>query len=188
MSAVMADESIGDPWTEESYFALGERRDRIELVDGGVWMSPAPSFLHQTVSRRLANAIECSAPSGWLVIEAANVRIEPSRILIPDILVTNLPLDTVMASAADVALVVEVVSPSTVAQDRMFKPQLYATAGIPSYLRVELPKTGPGELVLHKLAGDVYTPEASVHAGEELRLTEPFPVEIDTDTLFPGRP
>ncbi|SCG74694.1 Uma2 family endonuclease [Micromonospora humi] len=47
------------------------------------------------------------------------------------------PRDGLWLHAADVALVVEIESPSSRRYDRLIKPTLYAEAGIPHYWRVE---------------------------------------------------
>jgi Uma2 family endonuclease len=44
--------------------------------------------------------------------------------------------------------VVEIVSPSSVTMDRVTKPAVYAEAGIPVYLRVELEGRGGPEVVV----------------------------------------
>ncbi len=174
-----------EPWTEDDYFALGETQQRIELVDGGLLVSPSPGFPHQMVVHTLTEVLQAAATPGWLVIGGGNVRVGPSRILIPDVLVTDMPLDTMVAPASNVPLVIEVVSPSSKAQDRMFKPQLYAAAGIPWYLRVELQEQPP-ELVLHRLAGDTYAVRAHVRGEETLTLTEPFPAAVAPGRLSPS--
>ncbi|HEX6498378.1 MAG TPA: hypothetical protein VF054_05015 [Micromonosporaceae bacterium] len=51
----------GVPWTEEDYLALGQTLDRIELFDGGLVVTPAPTPWHQHVSRRLANVLDGAA-------------------------------------------------------------------------------------------------------------------------------
>ena len=43
-------------------------------------------------------------------------------------------------------MIVEIVSPGGVAADRAIKPQLYATAGIEHYLRIELGKPAPSSV------------------------------------------
>src|SRR6266536_3781722 len=139
------------PWTEADYLALPETRQRIELLDGSLLVTPAPSSDHQQLARRLANLLEAAAPAELEVVEAVNVRVAPSKLLIPDLLVTRRLEATAVYPAEDVLLVAEVVSPSTTTADRMIKPQLYAAAGIPWFLRVELAVPQPPELWLYRL-------------------------------------
>lgn len=165
------------PWTEEEFLALPE--SRIELLDGELLMSPNASGRHQNLSSRLYVALERLRPDHLRVYEAINVRVGPSRILIPDGVVTKrLDDDFVVLDAADVLLVTEIVSPGSVAADRAIKPRLYAEAGIPQYLRIE--RSGP-TAVLGRLDGDRYV---FAEPSPLLQLTEPFAALIDLPALL----
>jgi len=170
------------PWTEAEFLALPEDR-RIELLDGELLVSPSARRTHQRLSARLWAALDAAATPGFEVLEAINVRVAPGRILIPDLAVVTDPgAEDVVADAAVVAMVVEIVSPGSVATDRAIKPPLYAAAGIPHYLRVEL-GDGPVVAWAYRLAGGSYRESARAAPGEVLRLTEPFPADLDLTRL-----
>jgi Uma2 family endonuclease len=172
------------PWTEDDYLALGETADRIELLDGSLIVSPAPSGPHQQIARRLANLLEPAADDvGLVVMEAVNVRLRPGRIAIPDIVVAHDDSQTVF-EASDVEFVAEVVSPGNAAADRVVKMQLYVLAGIRWYL---LAQEEPLELRLFRLDGDRYVQHATASDGMTLHLTEPFALDLDASQLLRPR-
>ncbi len=178
-------EHVG-PWTEDDFFALPENGQRHELVDGSLLMSPAPGRPHQRISSRLWRLLDAAAPPELEVQEAINVRLGSGRIVIPDLAVlTSVDSPDLVAPASEVALVVEIVSPFSGPTDQLLKPGLYAVAGIPMFVRVEL----DGEVCAHQLDAGVYRPVATARPGQEFRLTEPFGVSFDPAELSsPRRP
>lgn len=170
------------PMAEEEFLGIGDTPERIELFDGSLHVTPAPTPRHQVISRRLANILDRGAvAAGLQVLEAVNVRLRPDRIPIPDIVIaTDVDLDELVVDFSDVRLVCEIMSPSNSTTDKVLKKHYYAEAGIPWHLLVE-PTTG--ELRLYQLSGTKYIDHSVAGMGEALRLTEPVAVSIDPAEL-----
>ncbi len=78
-------------------------------------------------------------------------------------------------------MVVEIVSPSTHAADRIIKPRLYAEAGIPVFWRLEIEKTP--HLIGFELRRGQYARVVTARAGESTTVPIPFPVAVDPADL-----
>jgi Uma2 family endonuclease len=174
-----------EPWTEEEYLALGETSDRIELFDGSLLVSPAPTIRHQNICARLLKALEPAAEaSGLAVYLAINVRLRPGRIPIPDLVIAHpVDEDALVLDARRAVLLGEVTS-SDPGIDRIIKMNYYADAGVPWYLVVE-PKVPT--VHLYRLDADHYVEESSARPGQILRFTAPVVTDLDPAVLLPRR-
>jgi Uma2 family endonuclease len=175
------DRLVRVPLPFEDYLALPATH-RAEYVDGAAIVSPAAAASHQRISRRLANLVEASCPT-LFVVEAVGVWTGERRSRIPDVLATAAPFEGSWADATPV-LVVEVLSPSTRREDTLRKSGEYRDAGISQYWIVDrehravtvLQDDGTGWGVALDL--DDAAPTGAVVVGEHGR------VELDLDTLI----
>lgn len=173
------------PWTEADFMALPEG-SRVELLDGTLLVSPRGAVKHQLLAARLWQALDAARRPGWRVLPELDVRVGQHRVFIPDVVVTGASLkpDDLITDSSDVALVVEIASPSTVMLDRHVKTRAYADARIPRLLRVEFSADGPvGELLALDENGGFRTTQRA-DPGETLRVDEPFPVDLDLAALL----
>lgn len=165
-------------WTLDEVLALPEDQGgRVELVDGTVVVSPAPTSKHQRVLHRLQVDLDAAVPPEYELLPGVNVVLSGSRLLIPDLtIVTDPGADTVYYKGDQVLMAVEIHSPSTRTYDRALKRQLYAEAGVPYLLLVD-PAADPMEASCQMLDGDGYREVARAVRGL-LVLAEPFMVTI----------
>jgi Uma2 family endonuclease len=172
--------------TDQEYLALGDSTKRIELLDSILHGGPQPTPRHQHISSELMVALRPAArKAGLYVHEAVNVRLQPGRIPIPDLTITELiDFDQSIVEAGSVRLVCEIVSPSNAAADRVTKMHFYASAGIPWYLLVE---QETGALHLYQLTGDKYVERSVTTTGQMLHLIDPVEATISPEDLLPPR-
>lgn len=103
-----------------AFLAWAEGREgRYELVDGRVTMMTGGSRAHALIMRRLANAIEQRLDgTRWTVLNADfAVRITPSTVRYPDVIVDVAAGTLRDLSATTPVLIAEVLSPSSVTTD-----------------------------------------------------------------------
>lgn len=131
-------------WTYSHYAALPDDGQRYEIVDGVLYMAPAPSDNHQdTVGHfyyYLMTYIQF-AGLGQVRQSPYDVELTPGVIVQPDVLVVlNAHLDRIthrgLVGTPD--LTIEVASPSTATFDRHKKYTAYERAGVPEYWIVDV--------------------------------------------------
>lgn len=159
---------------------------RIELVHGRLVVNAAPAPRHQRVADRLCRLLDDAVVDvGLEALTAVGVRVGQLG-YIPDVVVCAPPDDDrTTVNATEVALVVEVVSPSTAKTDRLEKPSAYAAAGIPVYWRVELAPGAAPVVFCYELDGGVYTHTATADSTEvvPVAITEVAAVKLDVTLL-----
>jgi Uma2 family endonuclease len=171
-------------YTADMVRALPDDRNRYETVHGELLVTPAPRVWHQIVVERLRDAIKeyVARHPEWLVFAApADISWTPDVLVQPDLFVA--PIEEVRtlewARIRRLALVVEVLSPSTVRADRFSKRRLYQEVRIPVYWIVDTDK----RLV------EVWTPDAELPVVERERVAwlppgAPRPLILSVPELF----
>jgi Uma2 family endonuclease len=161
---------------------------RIEIVDGATVVNVAPRRLHQDICRRLANALETACGTAFAVSADVDLRLRDIPLLHrrPDVVIYDVSLlDDEVLRPQHCTLVVEVMSPGSVAADQAGKPAEYATSRISHYWRVEHDAT---EKILSVFCyrldptTDTYA-SAGFHTGK-MTVTEPVAVTIDLTALL----
>ena len=115
----------------------GHVSERAELLDGVIHEHMTPSPDHYILVVLITQAIRDALTSGWVVLEEKPLELSKHSYPEPDVMVlTSMPLKG-YPSPADVVLVVEVAD-SSLTHYLGAKADLYRSAGIGSYLVVDL--------------------------------------------------
>jgi Uma2 family endonuclease len=179
--------------TVAEYLDIGEiELGYSELVEGRLLMSPSPAFDHNHAALELAVMIRARLPKGLRVVTDLDVDLQlappdaPGTVRRPDLLVSaeearlRVRREGGVLRASEVVLVVEIVSPGSTRTDHVQKRSEYADAGIPHYWIVDTSE--PVSLLACHQAGEFGYADGGAVTGT-FTATEPFPVEIDLETL-----
>jgi Uma2 family endonuclease len=170
-------------WSEDDLLDLPDDGHRYEIIDGSLHVAPPADDDHHEMADELRAALRVARPEGWRVIREIGLRI-PGGNAIPDVTVLKpgAPHGVRWHEPGDVALVVEVESPTSRRHDRFTKPGLYAEAGIDSYWRIERTDLGPVVHVYERAKAGHYELRVTVGPSYEVTVDRPFPVRLAPST------
>ncbi len=123
-------------WTYKDYLNLPEDRNIYEIIEGELYMTPAPTPKHQNVSLNLAYLMKIyieDHPIGKIFIAPIDVLLDPKTVVQPDILFIlkdNLAMIRDKNIQGPPDLVIEISSPGTIQKDRILKVRTYARFGV----------------------------------------------------------
>jgi Uma2 family endonuclease len=119
----------------DDYCAIPPDGKRYELIDGQVYVTPAPSPLHQRLVGRLFRLLsEYFLAPAEVFVAPIDVILTPHDVVQPDlVVVANQSQVSRRGIEGPPLLVVEVLSPTTTVYDRTTKAQRYAALGISHY-------------------------------------------------------
>ncbi|WP_433722305.1 Uma2 family endonuclease [Actinoplanes sp. CA-051413] len=168
-------------YTVEDVLDLPDDAPRVELNDGVMVVVPSPSLAHQDIGNLLWLWFRRHAPAGYRAGTALGVATGFKNSLEPDVVLLREPVaNSHFFDAAQVAIAVEVVSPSTRKRDRMQKPVEYAAAGVTHFWRIE---HDPVHVFAYDLGKKGY--ELVADSAEELVLTAPFEIRLPIADITP---
>jgi len=155
--------------TAQDYRLMPETGPRYQLIEGELFMSPAPNRFHQKVSGNiyflLRSYLERN-PAGELYDAPFDVFLGEHAVFQPDILfIANNRRSILTDEGAEGApnLVIEVLSESTAHLDRQTKRKVYAASGVDELWLVD-PEAKTVELFL--LQKNAERPEASYRSND----------------------
>lgn len=131
-----------EEWTVERALALPDDGNRYEVLDGGLFVTPVPTWGHQSAIEALFPALQAYTNThrvGWTKLSPADIVFSPRRLVQPDIFVVpwREPRPAAWTDVKSLLLAVEVLSPSTARADRHKKRVIYQSEGVPEYWIVD---------------------------------------------------
>jgi Uma2 family endonuclease len=173
-------------WTYSDLRSIPDDGKRYEIIDGELIVTPSPSTVHQTVSKRiqflLMQQVEHTG-QGAVFSAPLDVIFSATRTVVPDLLVVSASRRGIITErgvegAPD--LVFEILSPSTRSLDLQAKRKLYASEGVREYWLAD-PEAHTLELLV--LGPDGYESHGIAGPGQRLRSTI-FELDLEIDPVF----
>ena len=164
--------------TYDDYCEIPNDRNRYEVLEGELTVTPASNVKHQKISGRLHLTLGhhvLANQLGEVYAAPTDVILAPTTVVQPDLIFIGNDrrgIVTERAIEGPPTLVIEILSPSTSRTDRITKTQLYAKHGVPHYWLLD---------------PDQQTVEAYELVGDQYKLVvKAQNAELFNPTLFPG--
>lgn len=180
--------------TVAEYLEIGELESGYsELVEGLLLVSPSPVGDHNYAGDELRYQLRGQLPPEFEAITNNDIDLrlapadQPGTVRRPDVIVVSRAARRRqragggIMTAADVQVVVEIISPGSRRIDNVLKRSEYADAGIPHYWIIDV--TEPVSLLAYHLAGEFGYADSGAVTGT-FTTDAPFPVTIDLDALL----
>ena len=169
---------ISTKFTYEDLQYIPPDRNRYEIVDGELFVTPSPITLHQRIVTNLSGELRQHVRQhrlGEVFVAPLDVVFSFSTVFEPDVIFVSRSRLHIVGEkniSGPPDLIVEVLSESTAGLDREIKPKQYALYGVPEFWRVH-----PFEKTVEILRLKEGEYELAARLGFEENLTSP---------LFPG--
>ena len=138
------------PFTYEDLKEMPDDGYRREIIGGSLIVTPSPTGRHQRVVVRLVALLAgIETPEAVVMIAPYDWKLPGGESVEPDLLVisrADYDAEGPLPQTAVPRLVVEVLSPSNAAYDRVLKRELYERIGVPAYWIID--PVGPSLLAL----------------------------------------
>ena len=173
-------------WTYDDYRQLPNDGRCYEIIDGVLYVSPAPRTLHQSLSMSLQWVLfELQrAGLGWVfgapleVVMPGATPVQPDLVFVAD---EQRHIITETGVQGVPKLLVEIQSPSTASYDRVTKLNKYAACGVPHYWMLD---PVPRVLHLFRLEGATYRLLAALGRGDRFEHPDFELLVLDIDGLY----
>lgn len=159
-----------------------------DLIDGELYMAPAPSSRHQAVLRNLEFLIWTFVKEndlGEVFFAPLDVILSEEDVLQPDLLFVARERRGIISERGCEGppdLVVEILSPATERRDRELKRKVYAKFGVPEYWLVD-PEAQSIEVMV--LEAEDFSP-SDIYLGEGLVVSRVIPqLSLAVSQVFP---
>ena len=173
-------------WTADMARALPDDGQRYEVLDGALFVTPAPNWRHQRVLRQLFRAIGDYVEAqriGWAFWSPADIQFSARRLVQPDLFVApwtpHVPAS--WREITSLVLAIEVLSPSTARADRIVKRRVYQDQRVGEYWIVD-----PDSRIIERWRPDDTRPEILDTQLVWTPREDVPPLAIALDIIFPA--
>jgi Uma2 family endonuclease len=174
--------------TYADYAAIPNDGKRYELHQGDLSVTPAPRTRHRTVVLNVAMLLSqyvTSRQLGKVFVSPIDCILGDITVVQPDVVYvesSRLAIVSERAIEGPPALVVEVLSPSTVQLDSLVKAQLHAKHGVPYRW---LGDVAQRTIRAFELSGDAYRPAGRLEGGRPVALPPLPDLPLDPAAIWP---